>query len=176
MNIFVLDEDPALAALYHNDRHVVKMILETAQILCTAHVMVDGDRVAQKRIGDVILRPTHMHHPCVVWARRSALNYEWLWQLGTELLKQYTLRYHGRQHKYEELYAKLKLKPMNIEHTAMRTARPLCMPTQYQTGSVVNAYRRYYFGEKQHLAQWTAPAKTPVWWSRMFDTVKGEVS
>jgi hypothetical protein len=42
MNIFVLDTNPAKAAKYHNNKHCVKMILETAQLLSTAHRIIDG--------------------------------------------------------------------------------------------------------------------------------------
>ncbi len=166
MNIFVLDEDPVLAAEYHNDRHVCKMILETAQLLCTAHVQTDGERTAQRRIGDVILRPTHVNHPCARWARECKLNYEWLWRLGCALLDEYAARY-GRDHNFEPLFSRLRQTPMLIEHLSVRTPWPQCMPPQYQGPDAVQAYRRYYVAEKRHLASWRPPATIPDWWIEM---------
>lgn len=168
MNIFALDESPWWAARYHNDRHVVKMILETAQLLCTAHVQLDGERVAQKRIGELILRPTHVNHPCAIWVRKAKLNYEWLHALGMCLLIEYRNRY-GKQHAYEELFARLEKPPMLIEHLSMRTPWPQCMPTKYQRPDPVEAYRLYYFNEKRHLANWRSPASVPQWWSKLED-------
>lgn len=163
MNIFLLDERPWWAARYHNDRHVVKMILETAQLLCTAHVQLDGEATAKARIGDLILRPTHANHPCAKWVREAKLNYEWLHDLGTCLLLEYRFRY-GKKHAYEGLYVRLEKPPLNIEHLALRTPWPQCMPEQYKGPDAVQAYRRYYFYEKQHLAQWRDPATVPTWW------------
>jgi phage-related protein len=79
MNIFILDKDPKKIAMYHNDKHVVKMIVETAQLLCTAH-HVSGTN------GDIPYRKTHQNHPCSIWARESIENYNWLLTLLKELL------------------------------------------------------------------------------------------
>ena len=65
MNIFVLDNDPFKAAEYQCDKHVVKMVLETAQLLCSAH-----ETAPYKR--------THYNHPCAIWTRSSLSNYMWL--------------------------------------------------------------------------------------------------
>jgi len=163
MNIFVLDINPRLAALYHNDRHCVKMILETAQLLCTAHLIIDGDQIAKKQIGELILRPTHMHHPCAVWVREASLNYEWAHELGVGLLDQYTQRY-GKVHAFDQLFVKLGRLPLNLQHLSMRTPFRQCMPDAYKQEDAVEAYRDYYFYEKQHLAMWKAPADVPHWW------------
>ena len=69
MNIFYLDEDTEICAQYHCDKHVVKMILEYAQILCT---------VLHELGQEAPYRPTHRNHPCTVWARESLDNWIWL--------------------------------------------------------------------------------------------------
>ena len=89
IKIFVLDKDPELAAKYHCDKHVIKMILETAQILCT---------VRWKYGCQAPYNPTHINHPCVKWASESKDNYLWLCRLGVFLCREYRERYN-KQHK-----------------------------------------------------------------------------
>jgi len=167
MNIFVLDIDPRTAARYHNDRHCVKMILETAQLLCTAHVILDGEQYARKQLRNLVLRPTHVNHPCAKWVREACLNYKWLHELGLCLIGEYRARYQ-KEHAYVELMDALSKMPLNLEHLAMRTPFPQCMPDAYKRGSsaeeAVEAYRDYYCYEKQHIATWKAPATVPTWW------------
>jgi len=167
MNIFVLSHDPRKAARYHNDRHVVKMILETAQILATAHYLVDGHKMMHRNIGPVPLRPTHIHHPCVRWACENQKNYFWLWELGEALLDEYTLRY-GKTHKFDDMLRnKLFAFPINLPPADAMTKRPLCMPDQFKSADPVASYRAYYFREKRHIASWKSPASTPTWWTRL---------
>lgn len=167
MNIFVLDTNPNMAARYHNDRHVIKMILESAQMLSTAHVFLDGPVTSKARV-PWILRPTHINHPCAKWVREASENYVWLYQLMEALLMQYRARF-GKIHKYERngLFHELSSKlPLNIP-IGPRTPFAQAMPPQYRNCDPVAAYRAYYFNEKQHLAQWRYPADKPVWWDGM---------
>ena len=83
MNIFYLDEDPILAAQMHCDKHVVKMILESAQLLSTAHRLLDGNKLADER---GLYKATHINHPSSIWVRKSSENYYWLWNLYDQLL------------------------------------------------------------------------------------------
>lgn len=167
MNIFVLDRDPALAARYHNDRHCVKMVLESAQLLATAHVITDGAPTAKMRIGaDYLPRPTHVNHPCAKWARASSANYDWLQKLFGQLVLEYSLRYEGRVHAYEPLVDLFKRQPLLIPFGEM-TPFAQCMPERYHRADPVEAYRLYYYHEKQHIAQWRKPAVTPMWWHKM---------
>ena len=98
MNIFYLDQDPRQCAEWMVDKHVVKMILETAQLLSTAHRVLDGQlvevsffvdgldrRVKKKKLwlledtrNEVLYNATHMNHPSAIWARQSVENYNWL--------------------------------------------------------------------------------------------------
>lgn len=164
MNIFVLDANPLEAARFHNDRHVSKMILESAQILSTVHVKLDGIGLAYKRVGKDLLRPTHMNHPCVAWARAGSANYLWLQALMAALTEQYSARW-GATHAYAGLAATLATLPRQLPLTASHTRWPQCMPMRYQGADPVLAYRRYYVAEKQHLATWSPPASVPEWWT-----------
>lgn len=155
MNIFVLDETPYKCAVAHCDRHVVKMVLETAQILCTAAHLNGGQRVAYK--------PTHSKHPCVQWAAASRDNFAWLIALGNALACEYYRRY-GKTHKsYEVIRGCVGYYTMLP--AAGRTPFPLCMPDEYKVaGDAVQSYRNYYLGEKMGFARWEAGgAETPDW-------------
>jgi len=172
MNIFVLDTDPERAALYHNDRHVVKMILESAQLLSTAHHFLDGERTASHRVPG-ILSATHVNHPCAIWARLSTENYAWLHTLMTALGEQYYRRYsrtHAymrRAQGYDSSFCKsLWRTPLNLP-TGARTPFAQAMPIPYRRADPVEAYRLYYFNEKLHIATWKAPATEPQWFKVM---------
>jgi len=152
MNIFVLDLNPIKAVKYHNDRHCVKMILETTQLLSTALPYLDQGRVGP-------YKSTHINHPCSVWTRTCKGNYHWLWKLGIALCEEYTYRY-GRIHKCESYLKDLRLsKPIPKKMTQFAQA----MPERYKNSNAVAAYRAYYMGEKRHLAKWTK-RENPYWW------------
>ena len=112
LNIFYVDSDPIEAAQSLVDKHVVKMILESAQLLSTAHRIIDGreiegvsksGRKARRWILDdarepVLYTATHVNHPSAIWARTSILNYNWLADHFFALLNEYTYRY-DKHHK-----------------------------------------------------------------------------
>lgn len=141
MNIFWLDEDLDRCAQYHCDKHVVKMILESAQILCT--VLHDNGIV------DVPYKATHNKHPCTLWAGYSTSNYKKLFLLATKLCKEYTYRY-GKVHKTELVLKELlKITNMNTElplDDHIESRAPLAMPDEIKDMScdVVSNYRGYY--------------------------------
>lgn len=158
MNIFFLDQDPVLAAQYHCDKHVCKMIVEYAQLLSTAHHVLDGEACKFK---DQIYKKTHENHPSAVWAREGLMNYYWLYSLFWNTCSEYEKRYN-KVHKTKALLKNLKFYPRNIVQKLM-VDPPQCMPDQYQCNDVVQAYRNYYLGDKARFAKWkyTAP---PPWW------------
>lgn len=131
MNIFVLSKNPRRAAQLHTDKHVVKMVLETAQILST---VMDGP-----------YKPTHVHHPAVVWAGEHPSNLYWTWRLGVELCKEYTKRY-GKKHGCEDVIHSLK-----PAWAARPTYWVQCMPDEYKDECPVRAYHKYYRAEKSHM-------------------------
>lgn len=160
MNIFFLDWVPQTAARFHNDRHCVKMILESAQMLCTAHRIVDDAQ------DDILYKSTHKNHPSSKWARESASNYRWLYLLFVSLCDEYTYRY-GKVHKTDtKLRDRLSIVPFGLreqEANSKWTFPPQCMPDQYKTDNTVDAYRSYYLNEKSHIANWTR-RDVPSWW------------
>jgi hypothetical protein len=157
MNIFFLDENPTLSAQYHVDKHVVKMILETAQLLCSVHHTTDQvtDQVPYKL--------SHKNHPCAVWARESLSNYLYLCELGLELGKEYTYRY-GKRHKSIEVIEWCIINKPNIPDIGF-TKPAMAMPDEFKVDSVVESYRNYYMGAKSDLASWKNREK-PFWFGK----------
>lgn len=159
MNIFVLSRNIRLCAIYHADRHVVKMILELAQILCAAHTVLDG----VKEIEEVPLyKLTHKNHPCTIWARSSSENYKWLYDLFYELCEEYTYRYkktHLCSTKFRDILAFV---PKNIPIGPM-TPFALAMPDECKTENAIESYRNYYKTHKRHLCTWSK-RDVPEWY------------
>ena len=145
MNIFYLDKDPVKAARVQYNKHVVKMILESAQILCTAHHHYNS-------LIDIPYKKAHYNHPSTIWARKCAANYSWLYEHMRALGDEYTRRY-GKQHlsitKCKEL---LSIAPQRINKYASFTQPPQCMPDEYKDPCSIQAYWNYYIGEKYTIA------------------------
>jgi len=135
MNIFYLDRDPHEAARLQCDRHVVKMILETAQLLSTAHNELDGTQVAYKS--------THKNHPSAVWARANRKNYTWLQRHLMALGDEYTRRY-GRVHKTIQTHSQSLLEPPRGISDGDFTDPPQCMPDECKRPDAVQGYQVYY--------------------------------
>ena len=143
MNIFVLDLNPKLAAQYHVDKHVIKMILESAQMLSTA-VRLSGI--------DFGYKITHKNHPCSIWTRTSLSNWLWLGSLSYYLNEEYKFRFdHNYNHRSFDLILQLPIP--NIPDIGL-TDFAQAMPDKYKNQNIVDAYRNYYI-EKQHIFQWT---------------------
>jgi len=143
MNIFVLDQDPLKAARDQCNKHVVKMLLESAQLLVTAFPP-----------GTTRYKHTHVNHPCGKWVRASLSNYEWLLRHACELCNEYTRRY-GKVHKTEHIIASLEQPDLpDLGLTPFAQA----MPEQYRDADPVKAYRAYYIGEKARFAKWAPRA------------------
>ena len=158
MNIFYLHKDPKICAQYHNDKHCVKMILEYAQLMCTAHREQDG------QVDESFYKSTHKNHPSAVWVRESAYNYYWLYQLWTNLCNEYTYRY-GKIHLTDTKLRKLLRHPPH--HAPLNkpfTQPPQAMPDDVKEEDSIMAYRNYYKLYKEHLATWT-DRPPPEWYS-----------
>ena len=162
MNIFYLHPDPVVCATHHCDKHVVKMILETAQLLSTAHRVLDEDDDRHDRLG--LYKQTHRNHPSAVWVRQAVGNYVWTHQLLISLCREYTHRY-GKAHKTSRLVEPLANPPAHISTTPFRTAIPQCMPDEYKDHDPVVAYRRYYINDKRDIAQWKKTTSAPRWFN-----------
>ena len=166
MNIFYVDSDPVVAAEMMCDKHVVKMILESAQLLSTAHRELDGDERAD---ANGLYKSTHKNHPSSAWARENSSNYQWLWQHMAALMNEYTGRYK-KQHATERLIHHLWELPRNIVHSDF-SPPPQCMPDEYKcnpnsasSDDCVSAYREYYLGDKMYMATWKF-TEAPAWTS-----------
>jgi hypothetical protein len=156
VNVFVLDRDPVRAARALCDRHVVKMTLETAQILCTAARTL-GQRAPY--------RPTHARHPCVAWAAARRANWEWLVRHGLALADEFERRF-GRVHRSRAVILRVARLGPPPAPVGRRQPFAQVMPERYRGGDPVLAYRRYYLGEKAGFATWRPPARPPRWWPR----------
>lgn len=144
MNIFVLDSCPVLAAKMQCDKHIVKMALETAQLLST----VSGGPY----------KPTHQHHPCTLWLMQGKENYKWLVKHGIALCEEYEQRY-GKRHSCLDVILSLSIPPSHIPKG--RTHFVKCMPEQYKQKSAVLSYRAYY--RSKEFAKWQH-SSPPDWW------------
>ena len=153
MNIFMLDSDPTFAAQYHVDKHCVKMILEYAQLMSTAHHLCGGSTD--------VYRATHKNHPSAIWVREGSDNYQWLYSLWQALSDEYTFRYSKVHKSWEMLSETLKQIPRGIPIGS--TPLRLAMPDQYKQSDPVESYREYYIGDKKHIATWSK-RNMPDWW------------
>ena len=157
MNIFVLDENPRVAAQMHNDKHVVKMILETAQLLCGVHWMTDSQYMIPYKL-------SHKNHPCAIWVRECVENYDWLCELGMSLCEEYTYRY-GKIHKSQDVIEWcLVHKPKNLKSNGGITPFALAMPDECKVNSAVESYRLYYLTHKAKISAWKKRNK-PEWYN-----------
>jgi len=149
MNIFYLDRNIKKCAAYHCDKHVVKMILEYAQLLSTTCWELGG-------VGPY--KPTHSNHPCAKWARESEANFLYLVDLQELLNNEYKIRYSGKDHKSYLVVQELLLPTFSSRDF---TEPPKCVPEQYKQLDVVTAYREYYKKDKAYFCTWKTA--TPEW-------------
>lgn len=155
MNIFYLDNDPAIAAQYHHNVHVNKMILETAQMISTAWRVLDGDDAADKLN---MYKLAHVNHPSTIWVRSGIHQYLWAVDLFTNLSTEFFYR-GGKSHKtvdritkalYDEANMSLRV-PNNIDSSKPFTQPPLCMDSVFKiSDDAVAAYRHYYDKDKRY--------------------------
>jgi hypothetical protein len=172
MNIFFLHLLPEICAQMHLNKHVIKMILETAQLLSSAHHMTNCSVYTPK------YKLTHQKHPSSIWARQSVENYKWLSRLGLELCKEYTYRY-GKIHKSQ---AELELLAEHIPDLPLLPFTPplQAMPDMYKSSdckkdersvdNTIESYRAYYFFAKTNILSWKGKCngrEIPDWITEM---------
>ena len=184
MNIFFLDKNPVVAASYHCDKHVTKMVVEYAQLMCTAHRIVDGvpydtknkrgHKLTRWRLSDdrehKLYLAAHYKHPSNIWVRSSSQHYDWLYKLFDALCAEFTKRY-GKFHKTDlDLREYLERKPTNLQDNGF-VDPPLAMPDKCKLNKAIPSYRNFYATEKRRFATWKI--KKPDWydwWCMMNDT------
>ena len=182
MNIFITSSDPAKCATDLPDKLLVKMVLETAQILCTAHRELDGDQYADKHN---LYKAAYIHHPAVKWVQTDFKVYWWTYALFVHLTYEYFLRY-GKQHACANLTGPLHEIPKNIPRSSITiyqllTTAPLCMPDVYKTEysyyyhddmkyDLEKSYQKYLALGKEYIEDATAWSKgrsAPGWFYKI---------
>lgn len=181
VNIFYLDECPYKSARYHCDKHVVKMLIEYAQMMSTAHRMLDGSERTvvrgapwrrQRRLkryefddrdkNTTFYAATHFNHPSCAWVRESSANYYWLYKMWDALHAEYVVRYDRIHKTYDRLATTLMFLPNNIKQSDDISKPHLAMPDRYKVDDPVQSYRNYYIGDKAKFAVWKY-TETPDW-------------
>jgi hypothetical protein len=177
MNIFYLSYDPRTCAAEHCDKHCVKMIVEYAQLLSTAHRVLDGipymDKTANNRNikrfkldeprESNLYKASHINHPSNIWVRQSRNHYKWLFELYQQCCYQYTDRYK-KFHASEYLVGYLTQAPFNIQDNKWSDPPP-AMPDKYKVPDAIQSYRNYYIGDKAAFATWKSPSTPPLWFT-----------
>ena len=153
MNIFFIDEDPVKAAYHQTDKHVVKMTLESAQLLSTCRRYY-GDS------SSCLYKSTHINHPSNLWVRESLDNYLWLCHHFKALCDEYTFRYY-KTHKCMQLLFKFGEPLEGIPNIGL-TPIKLAMPEQYKVDDPIQSYRNYYLAEKIQNKYWTNRKKADL--------------
>ena len=180
MNIFILDNDPVIAAQMQCDKHVVKMVVESAQMLSTVHRMVDG--VMERRPSksgsmlqyfyldddreDLLYKACHFNHPSTVWTRESMHNYRWHYVHFAALCDEYTYRYgkvHSTDAKLRKALSKL---PQNIPVKKM-TPFKLTMASfpECITEDAVESYRNFYMTKQKRFTMAWTKRPQPEWFN-----------
>jgi len=179
MNIFYLDKDIKKCAEMHVDKHVVKMILEYAQLLSTAHRVLDGTPITgtsasgRKKVSyiiedyrdSILYSATHINHPSAIWVRQSEQNYRTLFNLYCALLEEYTYRYE-KTHACTRLMGALASPPKNIDMDKQFTQPTPAMPEEYKVkNDSIKSYRNYYIHDKNRFAKWKNRS-VPEWFAQ----------
>ena len=177
MNIFYLSEDPVQCAKWHCDKHVTKMIIEYAQLLSTAHRVLDGEHVkvisnSGKRMvsnwkldggsDNVFYKVAQVSHPSNIWVRQSGHHYIYLWRLWHNLCLEYTERYNKTHMTWKKLRSYISILPQNIPDNGFKEP-PQCMPDECKEISAVKAYRKFYKAHKREFATWKT--QVPSWFN-----------
>lgn len=165
MNIFVLDTNPTIAATMMCDKHIPKMVLESAQMMAQAlrrHGATDEQMPLTK--SGTPYKGGHPHHPCTVWAGDSRANFYWLADHALALCEEYTTRF-GKTHACEQPIKQMNDMSYRIRPNNVRVLTPfaLAMPDEYRDDDAVKAYRRYYHSKT--FAKWEKGTPAPAWWS-----------
>ena len=164
MNIFDTDPVPVISAQTLCDKHVVKMILESAQMLSTAWREYSTEYSDENEL----YQAAYINHPCTIWTRLARENYRWLYKHFIALCEEYTHRY-GKSHASARLKGPLMWAPFKPRSVLATIEQPygfvLAMPDEYKSDDVFDSYRNYLINEKQHFAKWEKdPSRKPTWW------------
>lgn len=183
MNIFVLSTDPVIAARMQCDKHVVKMTLESAQMLSTAHRVLDGTKIkvpskSGKRMINAweledemmnahLYKAVHVNHPCTQWTMESAENYQWHFRHFMELSAEFKYRFNKVHKSWSDLWSGLIKLPYNIESNGLTPFR-LAMgdhPELMDVNNPVGSYRAFYKTKQERFEMKWTRREIPEWWN-----------
>ena len=183
MNIFVLDQDPAIAAKMLCDKHVPKMIVESAQMMSTAHRMLDGSPTRRpsksgktmqqyyefddKVKDELLYKAVHKYHPCTTWTMASKANYVWHYRHFIAMGNEFEYRFGKSHASITKLGVALAKIPKNIPDIG-QTPFALAMsayPECIVEDNAVESYRNFYVVDKIRFAKWDRGRPTPQWWT-----------
>jgi len=181
MNLFILDKDPVTAAQQQCDKHVVKMIVESGQMLSTVHRMLDGKEIRRPSksgrtmvkyyvhlnplLENTLYKAVHFNHPCTVWTRESNENYDWHYQHFVALCDEYTYRYE-KKHQTDRLLRNILSKPPSKIPRVPMTEFKLAMksnPECMVEGDPVKSYRLYYQTKQARFKMDWTKREVPNW-------------
>ena len=167
MNLFILSLIQREIAEYMMDKHVSKILLEAAQMLCSAKRILDPD---DEETNQNLYKLAHKNHPITIWCRKSKANFIWALDLAEELHKEWRFRYGHPDTKFHKSYLVTAYLREHMpsddkfEETGL-TQFALAMPEQYKTPDPVLSYRLYYMSEeKQKIASWKKRREKPEWY------------
>lgn len=187
MNIFVLHEDPKIAAQMHCERHILKMIIEHTQMMAATYyhtiginrkkeILENQEKVSVLFAGfprkdengnDKPYMISHVNHPCTVWTRASLSNFNWLLECTKALCEEFTYRYKGI-HSVEAIVDWMYQNPPQIEDIGL-TPFAQAMPDFYKSFDATEAYRKYYAFKTSYMkVNWKLEERTPSWWTPEF--------
>jgi len=160
MNIFAVESCPVKSAQSLPDKLIVKMPLESAQMLSTAHRVLSGDSYCNSK---GMYKTAHLNHPCSIWVRKSSDNYEWLYRHFVSLSMEFEKRYKKQHKSFIDHKDNLAILPYGIQHHGL-TKFAQAMPDIYKNQNHIKAYRDYMINEK-HYAKWEKGTSKPIWWN-----------
>ena len=185
MNIFYLHTDPEKCAEFHCDKHVVKMIIEYAQLLSTAHRILDGELETRVSVNGktmvkywvlpdikekILYRAAYYNHPCAKWVRAAEDHYLYLLELWNSLNREFTKRYGKVHTTWKKLVQHLNQLPKNIDRNVGFHSPPQCMPDELKIAgtndpekNTIDAYRNFYKAHKSEFATWKT--EIPAWFN-----------
>ena len=163
MNIFVLDENPKLAASYMCDKHIPKMILECAQMMvAVAHRWgIPPEDMPLTKSGTPY-KVTHQNHPCTLWAGDSISNWLWLCEHAFGLIAEYNMRFDKRHACHTAILQLVEMSKWVLPEDKDITPFAQAMPDEYRDDDAVKAYRAYYHSKT--FAKWEKGTPAPDWW------------
>ena len=161
MNIFFLDKTPSFSAQYLCDKHIPKMLLESAQMLSTAVQQYTDTPEG------ILYKSAYPNHPMTKWVGENKANFKWALDNALWINNEYEYRFKKNHKSYRVIKNIIDFELMAHIPDGDMTTPPQCMPDEYKLRSdlYVSAYRDYYKGEKEYFAKWEKGRSQPKWWN-----------